>query len=138
MQENGHKRQVGALPWRWASAGELEVLLVTSRETRRWIIPKGNAEHMPPHLDAAREAAEEAGVMGEANPASIGSYIYLKTRADRDDEWLVVDVYALAVTHEAAQWPEMDERQRRWFSQSDAADQLFEDDLAALIRSFTP
>src|SRR6185437_4781462 len=73
------ERQVAALCWRRGPAqGRLEVLLVTSLTARRWILPKGWPE---PNLtlaqSAAREALEEAGVVGEINTVPVGCYHYL-------------------------------------------------------------
>src|ERR1700755_1994635 len=69
--------QFAALPFQIAPDG-LRVLLLTSRETRRWIIPKGwPIRGMKPREVAAREAFEEAGLVGRvAGKRSIGSYNY--------------------------------------------------------------
>src|SRR5262245_16184818 len=98
--------QVAALPIRWNSDGSYSVLLVTSRETRRWIIPKGWPQ--PAHEDhavAAQEALEEAGVLGTADAGIIGSYVYQKRRHGGVTA-VRVSVYLLAVTEELADWPE--------------------------------
>ena len=70
--------QVAALPWRRTEQG-IEVLLVTSRGTKRWITPKGWPEADEAlHQAAAREAAEEAGVEGAISEREIGRYYYGK------------------------------------------------------------
>src|SRR5271170_7842981 len=76
----GAKRvQYAALPYRRKGRSPTEVLLVTSRETGRWIIPKGwPAKGKAPHKSAAREAREEAGVVGKINLRSVGSFSYEK------------------------------------------------------------
>src|SRR5262245_27803842 len=73
-------RQCGALCFRYRhDSGDIEILVVTSRETRRWIIPKGwPMKGKEPHKAAAIEAWEEAGVRGKPNKKSVGSYTYLK------------------------------------------------------------
>src|ERR1700761_2252507 len=72
-------QQYAALPWRHRHGEELEILLATSRETRRWVIPKGwPMKNRKPHAAAAQEAFEEAGVSGRVMKRSIGRYNYVK------------------------------------------------------------
>jgi 8-oxo-dGTP pyrophosphatase MutT (NUDIX family) len=126
-------RQVAALPVRRNSDGSLSVLLVTSRETRRWVIPKGWPwADREDHIAAAEEAREEAGVLGLAVPESIGSFSYRKRRADG----LVVvrvQVYVLEVTEELTFWPEAGQRDRLWLGLADAAARVDEPELQALL-----
>lgn len=133
-------RQIAVLPYRAASPAvdaPIHILLVTSRETRRWVIPKGKpVATLPPHASAAREAEEEAGVLGAACPAALGSYRYRKRRASGASVWTDVDVFPFSVTEELARWKEQHERERRWFTLAEAAAAVEEPDLAALIRSF--
>ena len=115
----------------------VSVLLVTSRESRRWVIPKGNPHSgLPPHASAALEAEEEAGVRGAICPTPLGSYRYRKRRRNGASLMLDVDVFPLAVTQELAEWKEAHERERRWFTLAEAAEAVEEEDLAHLIRSF--
>lgn len=136
----GPVRQIAALPYRATGEGRngpVEVLLVTSRRTGRWVIPKGNRRKTEqPHVAAAREAAEEAGVSGAICPASLGSYEYCKTLRTGGEAMAQVRVYPLAVTEEHSDWPEAGQRTRRWFSLAAAAEAVAEPDLQALIRSF--
>ncbi len=126
--------QVAALPVRRNPDGTCSVLLVTSRETRRWVIPKGWPQaQSEAHAAAAQEALEEAGVLGTADAASIGSYIYQKRRR-RGMATVRVTVYLLAVTEELADWPERQERERAWFAPADAADKVDEPELRDLLR----
>jgi 8-oxo-dGTP pyrophosphatase MutT (NUDIX family) len=130
--------QVGALCWRVTGAG-LQVLMVTSRDTGRWVIPKGWP--MPgraPHEAAAREAWEEAGVTGGAEPAVIGTYGYDKLMGDGRAVPCVVAVYAVAVRKLAGAFPEKKQRKRRWMSAAEAAAAVQEPALSALIRDFAP
>ena len=115
----------------------IEVMLVTSRGTGRWVLPKGNkGKRIMPHAAAAREAEEEAGVRGAVCPTPLGSYQYRK-RLDTGAALLVtVDVFPFAVTDELDAWLEQGERERRWFSLADAAGAVDEPDLRELLRSF--
>ena len=116
----------------------VRVLLVTSRETKRWVIPKGNLPSgMMPHVAAAQEAEEEAGVVGAASPLPLGSYRYRKRRGSGAALMFDVEVFPLAVIRELDSWKEQHERERRWFTLADASAAVDEPDLAALIRSFT-
>ena len=115
----------------------IRILLVTSRQTRRWVIPKGNAPAgMALHQAAAMEAEEEAGVIGAVCPTPLGSYRYRKRRGNGASLLADVEVFPLAVWRELPAWKEHDERERRWFSLAEAADKVEERDLAELIRSF--
>jgi hypothetical protein len=129
------------LPYRTEGSpvdGGVRVLLVTSRTTRRWVIPKGNiGTGMAPHAAAAQEAEEEAGVRGAICPTALGSYRYRKRRGSGASLMVDVDVFPLAVTNELDRWKEQGERERRWFSLADAADAVEESDLRELIRSFS-
>jgi 8-oxo-dGTP pyrophosphatase MutT (NUDIX family) len=133
-------RQIAALPYRSTGPGldaPVSVLLVTSRETKRWVIPKGNLQPgVSPHQAAASEAEEEAGVRGVVCPTPLGSYRYRKRRGSGASLMADVDVFPLAVSDELAEWKEQDERERRWFSLAEAADRVEEPDLRDLIRSF--
>jgi len=129
-------RQVGALPIRRGPDGSLLVLLVTTLQTQRWIIPKGWP--WPGQQDcasAAAEAREEAGVLGEARAGSIGSYTYEKRRPSGRLP-VRVTVYLLEVQQELEIWPECERRQRAWFSLSDAAETVREPELRALLLQF--
>jgi 8-oxo-dGTP pyrophosphatase MutT (NUDIX family) len=127
------KRQVGALPVRRRSDGSIDVLLVTSRETGRWIIPKVWSEKSMPDRKAARlEASEEAGVEGDIARTPVGNYDYFK-RLDASFELMTVTVFVLWVNKERARWREKNARQRKWFSVEDAASTVVEPGLATMI-----
>ncbi|MGN6692421.1 MAG: DUF47 family protein [Sphingopyxis sp.] len=133
-------RQIAVLPYRFSGAdkdGPTEILLITSRGTGRWVVPKGNPlTGLDRHASAAVEAEEEAGVIGAVCPTSIGSYEYRKRRANGAAIMYNVEVFPLAVTRELDEWKEMDERERRWFTLDQAAASVDEPDLQAMIRSF--
>jgi predicted phosphate transport protein (TIGR00153 family) len=115
----------------------VQVMLVTSRETKRWVLPKGNpVKGLAPHASAAREAVEEAGVLGAACPTALGAYRYRKKLRTGASLMVDVDVFPFAVTDELDHWEEQHQRERRWFSLGDAANAVDEDDLRELIRSF--
>jgi predicted phosphate transport protein (TIGR00153 family) len=115
----------------------VSILLITSRETKRWVIPKGNpANGLVPHAAAALEAEEEAGVLGAVCPTPLGSYRYRKRRRNGASLMIDVDVFPLAVNNELAEWKEGAERQRKWFTLAEAAKAVEEPDLSDLIRSF--
>jgi 8-oxo-dGTP pyrophosphatase MutT (NUDIX family) len=127
------RTQVAALPIRREATGEVRVLLITSRETRRWIIPKGwpmkgrtNAQA------AAQEALEEAGVEGRVRKEPFGKYLYWK-RGETNFELCEVLVYLLEVTRQLETWREKGQREARWFSVEDAADLVEEPGLTAVI-----
>src|SRR3954451_6006366 len=104
------RRQYAALPVAMAADGRISVLLLTSRETRRWVIAKGWAEKgVAPHRLAAREAYEEAGVLGAIGREPLGSYGYTKLlRGKRRTRAVpcVVAVYELRVDQLLDDWPE--------------------------------
>jgi 8-oxo-dGTP pyrophosphatase MutT (NUDIX family) len=134
--ERAERRQVAALPWRRGVDG-LEVLLVTSRETRRWVTPKGG--RMPGKTDAeaaAIEAWEEAGVEGDVLDEPLGTFRYLKVLKRRAPRWCVVAVYPLEVTTVHDLWKEQGQRDRVWMSIEQAAACVSEADLAEIIRGF--
>jgi 8-oxo-dGTP pyrophosphatase MutT (NUDIX family) len=127
------KKQVGALPVRRDKSGALRVLLVTSRETRRLVIPKGWP--WPGVKDwkaAAEEAREEAGIRGRISKKPVGSYTYDKRRAS-DSVPVRVKVFLLEVEEEMSEWPESKERERLWCTPAKAAASVDEPELADLI-----
>ncbi|QZP09788.1 DUF47 family protein [Caenibius sp. WL] len=135
-------RQIAVLPYRADSAAvdaPIRVLLITSRGRGRWVIPKGGQiAGLSPHASAAREAEEEAGVLGAACPTPIGTYRFRKRRKSGASVLTDVQVFPFAVTEELESWEEQHERERRWFTLAEAAEAVEEDDLRALIRSFGP
>lgn len=127
------QKQIAALPFRMGAEGRPEVLLVTSRETGRWIVPKGwPMKNLKPHEAAAQEAYEEAGVRGAISKQAIGRYVYWKRKSNH---FILchVDVFPLRVTEQLATWREKGQRETRWFTPEDAAYHILEPDLAALI-----
>lgn len=131
-----HRQQYAALPWRRGKDG-IEILLITSRETRRWVIPKGwPMITLAAHDAAAQEAWEEAGVRGEIGPDPIGVFRYRKRMKSGPPQRCRVDVFPLAVASEAKDWPEKRQRQRRWVPALEAARMVEEPGLRLLIEGF--
>ncbi|MHB2169307.1 NUDIX hydrolase [Alsobacter sp. R-9] len=129
--------QFGALPVRRRD-GIASVLLVTSRDTGRWVIPKGwPMPGRPPALAAATEAFEEAGVRGRVLGKSIGGYTYWKQFRARQ-MLCTVEVFLFHVDAELPNWPEKRQRLRHWFTVEEAAGLVEEPVLAALIREAGP
>ncbi|MCB1336791.1 MAG: NUDIX hydrolase [Maritimibacter sp.] len=132
------RTQFGALPWRLHD-GKLEILLITSRDTGRWIIPKGwPMDGATPAEAAATEAWEEAGVEGKLSNAVLGFYGYTKQIEEVDDYPIVVAVFPIQVKKLAADWPERRERRRHWFPAKKAATVVSEPELRQIIKTFDP
>lgn len=128
--------QYAALPWRLHDH-EIEVLIITSRRTRRWIIPKGwPMDGCKPTVCAAREAEEEAGVSGEISKETIGHFRYMKVLRNGVEMPCRVEVFPLKVTKERDNWDEKDARERRWCSVAEAAAAVIEPQLKMVIRRF--
>lgn len=126
--------QYAALPLS-REEGELRVMLVTSRETKRWVIPKGwPIKGLKPHDVAAREAYEEAGLVGEVAEVALGSFTYEKRLKSRETVTCVVQVFPLAVRKRLKRWPEKHERETRWFGLEEAAGAVQEEELSAILR----
>ncbi len=125
---NARLHQFGAIPVR-AAHGPASILLVTSRGSGRWIIPEGwQVRGLTPAESAAREAYEEAGVRGTIAGGTIGRF-----DAKKRGMTLGVGVFVLRVEHVLANWPEMRERERGWFTPEAAALAVREAALGALF-----
>lgn len=132
--------QVAALPYRVIDAADPSstwILLVTSRQTGRWVVPKGNLMlGKARHEAAAIEAIEEAGVRGRISPLPLGEFCYRKMLAGGDFLLAQVELFPLRVEKEMPSWPEMHQRERRWFTAAEAAIVVDEADLSELIHRF--
>jgi 8-oxo-dGTP pyrophosphatase MutT (NUDIX family) len=130
--------QVAALCWRRARKG-LRILLVTSRDTGRWVIPKGwPMKNRSDPEAAAREAYEEAGLRGLVSERSIGLYTYQKVLGPKLQIPVAVRVFPLEVREMLRQYPETGQRRVKWFGPERAASRVAEPELKALIRDFDP
>lgn len=126
-------RQSGVIPYRRRNR-QLQVLLITSRRQKRWIIPKGVIErHLTPVESAAKEAYEEAGVIGTTSDEPVGQYEY--------EKWggiCVVTVFPMQVREvlPPAAWLEAEERERRWYSMEEAIALVEEAGLRQVLGDF--
>jgi 8-oxo-dGTP pyrophosphatase MutT (NUDIX family) len=132
------RQQYAALCYRFKKkTGELEMLLMTSRDTGRWVIPKGwPMAGKLSHEVAAREAFEEAGVRGTVESATLGSFTYTKMMKDGLKCGCRVQVYALEVTDLAKTFKERGERKLEWVSCNEAVKRVNEPELRDLILIF--
>lgn len=132
---SGPASQNAALCWRM-HRGRVQVLLITSRDTGRWILPKGWP--MPGKTaaeTAATEAWEEAGAQGDLSDAAFGYYAYLKLGTVQGDIPCMVSLFALRVTALAAKFPERKQRRRKWFDAIKAAHKVAEPELRTMLMS---
>jgi 8-oxo-dGTP pyrophosphatase MutT (NUDIX family) len=127
--------QYAALPWRIRES--LEIMLVTSRDTRRWVIPKGwPMKGLKPSTTAAVEALEEAGVVGKVEKKKVGSYHYRKRLKNGAALLCRVDVFPLRVARQRETWREKHQRVTHWRPYADAAEQVAEQELKEMILAF--
>ncbi len=132
------RRQVAALPFERRKDG-VRVMLVTSRETGRLVLPKGWTEkNMKDAKAAEKEAFEEAGITGTIASKPIGSYEYVKIIGPGFALPCIVDVYPLEIRKHLKQWPEKSERQRLWLTPQEAAARVAEPGLAEILSKFKP
>lgn len=130
MNESPYSHQSGALPYRWKDS-QLEVLVITSRRTGKWGIPKGNLEiGLDPAESAQQEAWEEAGLTGTIDYEAIGTYTYTKYHRT-----YLVEVYPLHVQFVHDTWLEEEERSRQWMTHSQACNAIQNLLLREIVRS---
>ncbi|MDZ4134276.1 MAG: NUDIX hydrolase [Paracoccaceae bacterium] len=140
--DDAPQAQYGALCWRWRD-DQVQVLLITSRETGRWVIPKGwPVKGLSAPASAAREAWEEAGVRGQVLADCLGQYFYDKV-LDRaatlpPAQPCIVAVYPLLVSEMAASFPEQGQRRRKWLHPLTAAGKVAEPGLQTILTQFRP
>jgi 8-oxo-dGTP pyrophosphatase MutT (NUDIX family) len=124
---------VGALPIRFVD-GAPEVLLLTSRERKRWVIPKGwPMKGKKNWAAAAQEAKEEAGVIGRTEKTPVGEFSYFKRRAAQFD-LVDVEVYVLHYEKRLNAYREKGQRKAKWYRLDEAAERVEEPGLSALLR----
>jgi 8-oxo-dGTP pyrophosphatase MutT (NUDIX family) len=145
FSQRGSKRateafeQYAALPFRWDQDGSLKVMLVTTRGRKRWLIPKGwPIRGLEPHECAAREAFEEAGLVGSIAMQPIGSFEYVKRLGHGREVRCTIEVFPLHVDHQRDHWLEQGERETKWFSIKKAANSVSEFGLRTILVDFSP
>jgi 8-oxo-dGTP pyrophosphatase MutT (NUDIX family) len=134
------RSQFAALCYR-VKNGKIQVLIITSRGTKRWIVPKGwPMDGKTPGQCALQEAWEEAGTVGKAKDVCLGLFSYRKILDDGDDDGLpcVAMVYPVKVKKLETKYPEAGQRKRKWVSRKKAAQLVSEPELARIIRDFDP
>ena len=120
--------QSAIIPYRIMD-GEIQVLLITTRNKGKWIVPKGGIEKdLDSHESAEQEALEEAGVEGQVSPVSIGCY-----RHGNSDKDPIVEVFLMRVERERETWEEDGERTRRWVTLDEAYQHVDEDGLKSIL-----
>lgn len=134
------RKQYGALCFRYKNGGDaVEILVITSRYTGRWVIPKGwPMKKKKPYQAAATEAWEEAGVRGKTRKDPVGSYVYLKELDDGDVAPVIVEMYQVEVTKIRAEFKEKGQRVADWVSPDEAARRVREIELKSLLVNFKP
>ncbi|MGI9390673.1 MAG: NUDIX hydrolase [Boseongicola sp.] len=136
--KRGVRTQFGALCWRKQS-DDVQVLLVTSRKSQRWILPKGwPVDGATPAEAALTEAWEEAGVVGKVKTTCLGIFSYSKELSDDSNLPCVVAVFPVNVSALKKNWPEKDYRKRKWYSLKKAATLVDEPELATILGKFDP
>lgn len=138
MMRRPERLQFAALCYRLADKkGSVEILLITSRGTGRWVIPKGwPMNGKLAHAVAEREAYEEAGVKGKAEVKPLGTFSYMKGLDSGLEIPCRVQVHALKVSGFASNYKEKGQREMAWFSYEDAALRVTEPELKELILAF--
>jgi 8-oxo-dGTP pyrophosphatase MutT (NUDIX family) len=137
-QKNDAQTQFAALCYR-VRHDKVQVLLITSRASKRWIVPKGwPIEAHSPAASARQEAWEEGGVIGQAESSCLGVYSYAKDVGSTDDVPCRVMLYPVRVKSLAKRYPEQHQRRRRWVSRKKAARLVAEPELARMILDFDP
>lgn len=127
--------QIAALPLRWEKRGKLRVLMVTSRDRGRWVMPKGwQMDGKKPWHAAEIEALEEAGATGFVSKNPIGHYHYDKLMDDGTTVHCRVTLYPMIVETLKHRWKERNQRKRHWFSPRKAAKLVEEKELSTLLR----
>ena len=128
------RRQVAALAVRSDEAGRIRVLLMTSRQTKRPVAPKGwPMKNLPDHRAAEIEARQEAGVVGRVHRKPIGEYEYWKRLDDRF-ELCRVKVFLLEVESQLNTWDEHGQREIGWFDLEEAVNLVDDPGMGAIIR----
>lgn len=126
------RQQIAALPFRRRKG--LEVMLVSTLDSGRWVIPKGwPMKGLSNSEAAAREAFEEAGLVGDIAEEAVGQFHYFK-RKKNGAVWLCrVDVFPMQVKEQRRNWPEKAQRRTKWFPLQQAAMEVSDAELGELL-----
>ncbi|MCB1342680.1 MAG: NUDIX hydrolase [Pseudooceanicola sp.] len=138
VADSDFRQQFAALCFS-VTSGKTRVLLITSRGTGRWIVPKGwFVEGSTAAGSAAREAWEEAGVVGRIYDTCLGTYRYMKIEPKKADIPCRAQIFPVKVLSLKGDYPERHQRRRKWFSPKKAAELVDEPELAEILRRFDP
>ncbi|NHQ60540.1 NUDIX hydrolase [Chlorobium sp. BLA1] len=108
------------------------VVLITAKKSDRWIIPKGHVQKgLSPADSAAKEAFEEAGLIGVVHQQQAGQFGYRKF-----GKHFSVEVYPLYINTMLEEWDEMHDRQRKLVTPAEAIEMVWHDDLRRIISDF--
>lgn len=134
------RQQYAALCFRcFPDRDDIEILVITSRETGRWIIPKGwPMKKKKPYEAAALEAFQESGVRGRVGKRAVGRYTYLKWLDNQHVSPCIVEVFPMDVTEQKADYKEQGQRKLAWVSPDEAARRVREVELKSLLVHFRP
>lgn len=126
--------QIAALCYRTTKKGA-KVLLITSRGTGRWILPKGwPLKNTSSWKTAEQEAYEEAGIVGKPGHDPVGSFRSYKDMDSGERLRTEVVVYPVKVSGQKKSYPEAGQRELKWLPIEDAAEQCDDDGLAKFLK----
>ena len=132
------RTQFAALCYRIVD-GKVQILLVPSRRSGRWIAPKGwPMDGKTPYDAAAQEAWEEAGATGKVGTVPLGLFSYVKLIEGAPDYTCIAVIYPMRVKKLVKEYPEAAQRKRKWVSRKKAAGMVQEPELARIIKDFDP
>jgi 8-oxo-dGTP pyrophosphatase MutT (NUDIX family) len=130
-------QQIGALCYRLTHK-KLKILLITSRRSKKWIIPKGwKVDELSSRKSAALEAWEEAGVQGRVSEKPVGTYYYRKKKKSEGFFTCAVNVFTIDVQSSKKVYPEQGQRQKKWIDALEATELIVEPELKNLIRKLS-
>lgn len=133
VDKNSHQ-QYGVLLWRIGRHGNLRILLITDRNQQKWGVPKGRPKKgRLPLMSVALDAFEDAGIIGEIDPRPLTDYGDTTPAGDGAKLVRRVTLFAMRVRGTLLHWQDYGQRQRRWFSASEAADRLQGSELAGFV-----
>jgi len=132
------RTQFGGICYR-VRRDRVQVLLVTSRTNKRWIVPKGwPMDGATPVQAVLREAYEEAGVEGRVTGQCVGIYSYVKSLSKNENLPCIVALYPVLVTRLLNNYPEKSDRKRKWFSLKKATAAVNNPELCQILKDFNP
>ncbi len=124
-------QQSGVVPYR-VKNGKMEVLLITTRRRQNWVIPKGSVINgMSPAASAAKEAWEEAGILGQVDSKELDTYKYR-----RKGKTYKVKMFLLPVETVLEDYPEVGQRKRQWVKLTQAVSRVKKNSIKRILKGF--